>query len=627
MTKPQTDSPNPTISVSLDCLALSELNPRQDVKPDDIQSLADSIRTVGLLQNLSGFRTGQNKIEIVAGGRRLRALELIADQDGTAPCDVAVPVMVTDDKSVAQGWASTENVVRKSLHPADEIRAFAEMTKTGMSIPEIAKAFGTTVKHVTGRMKLACLPAPIIAALRQDQITLDTAAAYTVANDELHALAVFEDVQGTWMEHRPNEIRNRLFPDEDQTARRLAQFVGRARYEAGGGEVREDLFGKEVIFLDKDLLSKLATEKLEREGAILRESGWSWVEAGFDRMPWDVSDKYGRTYPEPVDLSEEDAKRYEELTNRVDEEDLSDKELAKLDALEAKLRQEVYTADQMAHSGAYLFIGFQGQIEIAAGLVKPEQREAAQEAGVCRASHHGNRPTNDDTPKRAYSGKLTSDLGEIRTAAIQTALLSRPELALDLLTFVLSENVGWSGKPLGISTDPAKNNPEADEGLVLDDRLKGSDDGWPIDGEKAAEAFHAFRARSKKERNAALTAAVARLFSARLTDDAPSPVAEAVAEAAGVRVRTVWTPTQSFLKRLKGAQLDAIMTEIMGDGLPDSFAKMKKTEKVARLAMIFSNEKGIPPLNAGQRSRADAWLPEGMMKAEQAAKSEEEQAA
>ena len=56
----------------LDALYLSDMNPRQDVDPDRIDLLADSIVAVGLLQNLAGFADEAGKVGIVAGGRRLR---------------------------------------------------------------------------------------------------------------------------------------------------------------------------------------------------------------------------------------------------------------------------------------------------------------------------------------------------------------------------------------------------------------------------------------------------------------------------------------------------------------------------------------------------------------------------
>lgn len=69
-------------NIPLSQLDLSPLNPRRNVTDEDITALADSIRTAGLLQNLAGIETETGRVEIVAGGRRLRALFQIADESG-----------------------------------------------------------------------------------------------------------------------------------------------------------------------------------------------------------------------------------------------------------------------------------------------------------------------------------------------------------------------------------------------------------------------------------------------------------------------------------------------------------------------------------------------------------------
>ena len=59
-------------------LSLSPLNPRQDVPEADIIALAKSIWDAGLIQSLAGVIDQHGKAEIVAGGRRLRALQHLA---------------------------------------------------------------------------------------------------------------------------------------------------------------------------------------------------------------------------------------------------------------------------------------------------------------------------------------------------------------------------------------------------------------------------------------------------------------------------------------------------------------------------------------------------------------------
>ena len=62
-----------TMTSLADC-TLSPQNPRQIVDADAVTDLAASIRAIGLIQNLAGWQTQDGSVDIVAGGRRLRAL-------------------------------------------------------------------------------------------------------------------------------------------------------------------------------------------------------------------------------------------------------------------------------------------------------------------------------------------------------------------------------------------------------------------------------------------------------------------------------------------------------------------------------------------------------------------------
>lgn len=598
--------------VPLSLCTLSHLNPRQDVTDAEISGLASSIRTVGLLQNLAGIERGSGEVEIVAGGRRLRALNLIAEQDKTNKAATLVPVILAADEAEAQLWASTENTARADLHPADEVVAYRDMADTGMEVAEIAKAFAVRERHVKGRLRLAGLAQPILAALKADEITLDVAAAYTVSADPAQQVAAFEQLKDSWAGDNAEHIRRRLMQGAVDPSDKLAKCVGRAAYEAAGGAVREDLFGEDVYFLDADLLTELATAKLEQEGKTHEIAGWKWVETGFERPSYETTSAMGRTYPASVEATEAEAARYDELAELVEDDDASDGEVQEFEALSAKLDRQEFTETQMSHAGVILWIGYDGLIAAEYGLVRNEDRAEAETAGVCKRSHHAT--AGATLEKRGpYSGALVKDLAEVRTGAVQTALLDCPALALDLITFALAVPVYTDAMPLGITTEDAPNAPKTDEGMKLPKALKDGDSTpVPLDGAAAADAFKAFQRKKPQTKARILTENVARILRIGLADETANPFAEMIAAQAGLNLRRVWTPTESFLKRLKGAQLDEIMAHISGEGVPQSFAKMKKGEKVARLDKIFAGEKGIPPLTAVQRARADAWVPEGM---------------
>ncbi|MEO0761193.1 MAG: ParB/RepB/Spo0J family partition protein [Pseudomonadota bacterium] len=551
----QTAPTGTAVEIPLDRLTLSPLNPRRGDDYADIDALTASLRTCRLLHNLAGIRDPDGAVSIVAGGRRLRALQRIAEEDAVDPATVLVPVVLAADEAEALRWAGAENLVRRPLHAADEIRAFAQMAEAGAATETIASAFGTTVRHVRGRLRLTGLPEPILTALAEDRITLDVAAAYTVTEDPGRALAVFEEIDGTYLGGYPREIRARLTSEACRQDDRLAAFVGRDAYEAADGAVREDLFGEEVYFEDGALVARLAEEKLAETAKAIEAEGWAWVSHGL--APFDYEAVAGRVYPDAPEIPEEDAARYDALSEAIESGVATSEEEAEFEALQAACDVEIYTEVQKAVSGAHLTIGYGGQLDVSRGIVREEELDAAIEAGLVPRVEKRRSPAAERAgEKPPYSGALAADLAVVRTAALQAALLAKPALALDLLTFVLTERLGVGTDPVGLSTDPPKNALQEDPGLDLPEALVGDEAlHTPLRGVEAAAAFSAFRERPKRQKNAMLTAAIARLVGTKLALGETNPMAERLAAEAGLDVRAVWAPTEAFFSRLPKARL------------------------------------------------------------------------
>ncbi|WP_134681419.1 ParB/RepB/Spo0J family partition protein [Paracoccus ravus] len=228
-------------------LMLSTMNPRQHVEEAEVAELAESIWTAGLIQNLAGIETTTGEIEIVAGGRRLRALQFLEarhdDLEQTRPELANPPVRIAPDVPTAQAWALAENAARRDLHPADEIRAYGKMAQSGAPVSAIARAFAVSEKHVQRRLALAGLPEAVIAALAANEISLGMAAAFTISADEARSLEVLDLCKSRdWSEH---QIRKALKPEAVKLSDRRASFVGLEAYQAAGGRVSRDLFAED----------------------------------------------------------------------------------------------------------------------------------------------------------------------------------------------------------------------------------------------------------------------------------------------------------------------------------------------------------------------------------------------
>jgi len=158
-------------SIPLNKLVASEDNVRRTAVTDaSLQELAASIAAHGLLQSLVARNHCKGKFVVVAGGRRLAALQLLAEQ-GRIDASFAVPCQVRDGDDATE-LSLDENVLREPMHPADEFEAFRALVDGGMAEADVAGRLGFTEAVVSRRLRLARVSPAIMDAYRGDRLSL-----------------------------------------------------------------------------------------------------------------------------------------------------------------------------------------------------------------------------------------------------------------------------------------------------------------------------------------------------------------------------------------------------------------------------------------------------------------------
>ena len=601
---------NPSMMIPLADLYVHALNARTEPPPEDIAALADSIAELGLLQNLAGYADTDNpeqssgKVGIVAGGRRLRALQLLAIREGRDPQTTTVPVRVTLQEDEARLWASAENTARQALHPADEVRAYARMEAAGADITKIARAFAVRDRHVQQRLRLAKLPDEALAALRRNQISLDQAAALTTArNDEVLLTELHRVTTSQWSTSAA-DIRNRLASDSISGEDRRLQFVGLQAYRDAGGAVLEDLFSDRQRLLDEPLLNRLFTEKLLASAAGEQSTGWKWVEFWLEAWPdHDSTTGMQRIKRIPRELPDGDVEELDRLSELAEQNALNDDELAKFETLSARLEGD-YSDEDIATSGLWLYVDRDGDL-CSHGPYRRNADDPNREP-----SEDGEATTTTTKPEsRALSASLIEDLHRIRLADLQLRAGERAELMLDLLAYKLSGTLTPYSHPLHISLSRQAVEPEKSEGFTLPERLLA-----PDTAEHAAraalspEGFISFRALGKKHRNDILARGLARLIG-------NNDLAPMIANIAGSNVRDIWTPTASaYFSRIPVSVMDEVWCNlVLDDRTPThaTFRALKKADKAGNLHKLFNNDdyREAIGLSREQNTRIDTWLP------------------
>lgn len=116
--------------VPLSSLAKSPLNVRTiPYSVDSVRGLADSIEALGLLQNLIVHTLADGQSGVAAGGRRLTALNLLAQEDRLAADHTVMVKRVSDD--IAALASVAENEQRAAMHPAEQIAGFRTLAEQG----------------------------------------------------------------------------------------------------------------------------------------------------------------------------------------------------------------------------------------------------------------------------------------------------------------------------------------------------------------------------------------------------------------------------------------------------------------------------------------------------------------
>ena len=307
-------------TVKLAKLVLSEINVRKT--NECIEQLAADIAARGVLQNLvvTSVRKPRGAFAVIAGGRRLRALNLLAERGDidAAQYDVPVLVLVGDDTALSEA-SLAENFQHLAMSPADECRAFQHFLAGNDDIDGVAKRFGVTRRFVEGRLRLAKLAEPIFAALASGKITLDLAKAYASTESHDKQLLVWKQY-GTGSYASADAIRRVIANEAMSSTDPVALLVGADAYVAAGGVIDRDLFSDSADrWLAPEIAQNLAAAMMEAEAKrIGDEQGLAWIRPIAGTSTWEAARNLFRVQLPEAPMDETDIARMDVIAERLE---------------------------------------------------------------------------------------------------------------------------------------------------------------------------------------------------------------------------------------------------------------------------------------------------------------------
>ena len=139
--------------------------PRRDFDPDELQSLADSIATHGVVQPLTVRELDSGYYQIVAGERRWRAARIAELRE------IPAVIIQADDKKVME-LALIENLQRQDLNPVEEALGYQTlMNEYGLTQEETAACVGKSRPVVANMLRLLALNADVLEMVREGKLS------------------------------------------------------------------------------------------------------------------------------------------------------------------------------------------------------------------------------------------------------------------------------------------------------------------------------------------------------------------------------------------------------------------------------------------------------------------------
>ena len=606
------------VSVPLASLIKSPLNVRTvPYSAESVSELADSIKGVGLLQNLVVHALPGDRYGVAAGGRRLAALNMLAERNIlTADWPVRVKVI---PQELATAASMTENGHRRDMHPAEQIAGFRAMAQEGKTPAQIGDLLGYSPRHVQRMLKLADLAPVILDALAEDRITTEHCQALALENDTARQVQVFEAACQSGWGGKPDVrvIRNLITESEVAVAGNSKfRFVGADAFSPD--ELRTDLFSDDGDgYVDRVALDAALLEKLQAVAEYLREAeGWEWC-AGRMEPVGECREDAGtyRCLPEPeAVLTEAEEERlnelmtrYDALENQCEESDLLEAEM-KLMRCMAKVR--AWTPEIRAGSGVVVSWCY-GNVCVQRGVQLRSEDDVADDADRTEQ-------VQEKASVEEISLPLLTKMSSERTLAVQAALMQQPDKSLALLAWTLCLNVFGSGaysSPARIylecghysltSAAPSGKEGTAFMALMAEHfRLAAL---LPDEWERDMTTFLSLSQEVLLSLLSFCTACSIHGVQTRECGHTSRSPLDSLETAIGFHMRDWWQPTKAnFFGHLKQPQIIAALNEAGLSGAARDAEKMKKGDAAEHAEFHMKDNRWVPGWMCAPRPQMDA---------------------
>lgn len=203
------------VRIPVDMVEPNPYQPRMSFDDEALNELADSIRTLGLIQPITVRRKSDDRFQIISGERRFRACRL---------CNMdMIPayVMEADDQGMLE-MAIVENIQRENLDPIEVAMSYQRLIdECRLTQEQMAERVGKKRASVTNTLRLLRLPAKVQHDLKVGLISVGHAKVILGVDDpslqeKLCDLVVRDGLSVRQLEEKLRKLMNTGEKDESQ---------------------------------------------------------------------------------------------------------------------------------------------------------------------------------------------------------------------------------------------------------------------------------------------------------------------------------------------------------------------------------------------------------------------------
>lgn len=187
------------VMVPLSSIEVNPFQPRADFDKEHLEELAESIKAHGVIQPITVRALGENKFQLIAGERRLRASKMAGMKE--------VPVFIrkADDQEMLE-IALIENIQREDLNAIEIAINYKRLIdECDLTQEEMGARLGKNRTTVTNYLRLLKLPPDIQKAIKERDLSMGHARALISVEDPAWQLALAKEVISKGLSVRQTE--------------------------------------------------------------------------------------------------------------------------------------------------------------------------------------------------------------------------------------------------------------------------------------------------------------------------------------------------------------------------------------------------------------------------------------